>query len=165
MAQQRLDRRPGQPGSLDVDQAATLLDVVNLRRRNARVVAYVVNILRPEQGKDKAQRTHEPKARPPARQVDNPSQDRGEDHQREILRRVESRGGAAALVGGKPRGNDAAVSRKDRGLSKTRDQPQKKDLRKQSGDASEQGAEREHHNADAVDLLRSKTVQQRAGWQ
>ena len=80
-----------------------------------------------------------------------------EDHQREILRRVEDRGSAAALVGGKPGGDDAAISRKDRGLGKPSYQPQKKDhgeggaRSKVPGKAREQGADRPRHDADAVD--------------
>src|ERR1700733_11074150 len=174
VAQQVLDRSPGEQTSLPragADQTAALLDDFNLRSRDTGMVPDIVDILDPDQSKNEAQYTHEPKAAPPASGVDNPAQDRGEDHQREILRRVEDRGSPAAFVGGKPGGYDAAISRKDRGLGKSSYQPQKKDhgeggaRGKIAGKAREQGADRPDNDADTVDQLGAKTVEQRAGGQ
>ena len=41
-------------------------------------------------------------ATPPAGRMGNPPQDRSENHQRKILRRIEDRGSASALIGRKP---------------------------------------------------------------
>ncbi len=128
----------------------------------------IVDVFDPDQSKDEAQYTHEPEAAPPAGGVDDPAQDRGEDHQREILRGIEDRGSPATLVGGKPGGYDAAISRKDRGLGESSYQPQKKDRGeggsrgKIAGKAREQSADGPDHDAGAVDQLGAETVEQRS---
>ena len=66
------------------------------------MVSDIVDTLDPDEGKDKAEYTHEPKAAFPASRVNNPAQDGSEDHQGEILRGVEDRGSTAAFVGRKP---------------------------------------------------------------
>ena len=154
------------------DQAAALLDVVNLRRQKCAGWSLdIVNILHPDQGEDKAQHTHEPEARSssPPTWIIQPRIG-AKIISAKYCEELKDRGGAAALVGGKPGGYDAAISRKDRSLGKTSDQPQKKDHGEGSrgkvpGKAREQGADGPHHDADAVDHLRSKAVEQRSGWQ
>src|ERR1700722_20925832 len=177
MAQQLFDSRPGKqapPGltpAISIHQAATLLDVVDLCRGNPRVVLNLVNAFHPDQDKDETQRPHKPKATSPAGGVRNPPQDRSKDHQRKVLRRIEDRGGASSLAGRKPGGYDAAIPGKHGGLGKTCDQPQEENHAKRStcsqkaGKAGKQRTDRPYDDANAVDQLRSKTVEHRPRWQ
>src|SRR6202161_4339117 len=69
VAQQVLDRSPGEQTSLPrarTHQTAALLDDFNLRSRDTGMVSDIVDVLDPDQSKDQAQYTHEPKAAPPA---------------------------------------------------------------------------------------------------
>src|ERR1700691_813240 len=82
MTQQLLDRSPRKQTALTragADQTTALLDGVNLRCRDAGMVSDIVDIPDPDQSKDEAQYTHEPKAAPPSSRVDNPVQDGSED--------------------------------------------------------------------------------------
>ena len=135
MAQQHLDRGPGECVALrgshipmvGIHQTAAAFDGLDFGVRDARMLLYAVNVREPDQCQCEAQHAHEPEATLPAVRMNDPSEDRREDQQREILRRVENCGGSPSLRGGKPGGDDAAVSGEDGRLRKTGEQSQNED--------------------------------------
>ncbi len=140
----------------------------DLRLRNPRMLLDAVDVGEPNDRQQPAQRAQEPEAALPSGGVNQPSEDRREDGQRKILRRVEDGRGAAALRGGKPRGDDAAIAGKDRRLRQPGENAQNKDGRESNARAQvarEGGEEREqrpHDDGDAVDALRSEAIEQTA---
>ena len=88
--------------------------------------------------------------------------------QREILRGIEDGRSAPALVGGKPGGHDAAVAGKHRRLGQSGENAEQKDGGEDraglqvSRPAGEKREDRPENDADAVDALRSESVEQPA---
>src|SRR5271170_7879459 len=75
--------------TIDIHQSAASLNKLNLRLRDQRMVFYVVDSFRPDEGEQEAEQAHKPKATPPAIGVGEPPKERSENYESKILRRVE----------------------------------------------------------------------------
>ncbi len=129
------------------------------------------DIGKPDDREHRAQRAHKPEAASPSRHVNEPAKNGRKDGQCEILRGVEDGGGASALRRWEPRRDNASVAGKHRRLRQSRQQAQQEDGCENqagaqvSGPAGEQCERRPQNDADAIDALRSKAVQQSSGRQ
>src|ERR1700746_1008051 len=98
--------------------------------------------------------------------MDEPTEDRSEYGQGKILGCIKDRRGTPALGGGKPGGHNAPIARKNGGLSKTGKQPENENCRERQGrpkiarECGEKRKERPYDDAEAVDFLRSKSIEQ-----
>ncbi len=93
MAQQHLDSGPRKcvaRGLSDISmvciyQTAATFDGLDFCLRDTRMLLYAVNIREPDQCQCEAKHAHEPEATLPAIRMNDPSKDRCEDQQCEIL--------------------------------------------------------------------------------
>src|SRR5437588_578229 len=110
-------------------QPAATLHEVEFRPGNHWVIVNVEDDFRPCERKRQSDCSHEPEAALPPLPLSQPSEQRAERKQREVLRRIENRRRTPTLCGRKPRRYNPSVSWKHRRLRQPRDQSQSKNRR------------------------------------
>src|SRR5574338_93768 len=179
VAQQFLDARPGMDllglvgglGTVEIDQGAALLQVLQFAGADGGVVLGTIDGLEPREGHEDAQPAHEEEDARPAIGVHQPAHDRREEHGGEVLGGVEDRRRQSPFVGGKPGGSDPAVTGEGGRFRRTHQQPQGEERGDrgsagQEADRSlEDGEERPQEDAEEVGDLRTEAVQQPAAGQ
>src|SRR5580658_3727344 len=72
-------------GTIQIREPSALLNVINLRGRNQRMLLHVVDSLPPQKCEPKTEDSHEPEAASPAIAVHQPAKHRSKHHQCEVL--------------------------------------------------------------------------------
>ncbi len=151
-----------------VDQAAVLLDVFELGRADAWMLARVVDGLQPDHREDDAQRPHHHEHVLPAEAEHDPTHDRCEQGGGEVLRGVEDGRGGTAFLGREPGRDDTGITWERRGFGKADEEAQGEQghdcpgNRKAADKALQQGEQRPGEDAEGVDVLGTEAVEQPA---
>ncbi len=150
-------------------QGSASFDEVDFGGVDPGVRTDVVDGLEPERADEHTQAAERPEASLPSPAMADPCDERGEQDDGEVLGGVEGGGGATALAGGEPEGDEPAIAGEDGRLRESGDEPQSHDDREdvrggQAGDAAyEKRARRPDEDAPSVDRLGAVAIEQGAG--
>jgi hypothetical protein len=165
--------RPGEGGLLGrlllhADQAAAGLDVVELGLVDRGVLDRAVHQFPEDDGGQNAEAAHDEEDRVPVVGVNQPAHQRCEDHQREILGRVENGGGGAAFGAREPGGDETGVAGEGGAFGQTHHEAhgeqagEDQSAGEEAREALDEGEEGPQDDGEGIDQLGAEPVQQSA---